>query len=61
VYFNKQAINTISSKYFANWHELKDKLVYNKVFEEDKKSDEKVKIPEAIELSDLFAVLDNCE
>lgn len=59
VYWNKQAINTISSKYFANWHELEDKLVENKVFKEDKKSDEKIKIPDTIELSDLFDVLDD--
>jgi sec-independent protein translocase protein TatA len=26
---------------------------------EDKKSDEKIKIPDAVELSDLFSVLDN--
>ncbi|MGE4443949.1 MAG: type V CRISPR-associated protein Cas12a/Cpf1 [Candidatus Altimarinota bacterium] len=59
VYWNKQAINTISSKYFANWHELEDKLVANKTFKEDKKSDEKIKIPDAIELSDLAEVLDS--
>lgn len=59
IYWNKQAINTISSKYFANWHELEDKLVVNKIFKEDKKSDEKIKIPDAIELSDLFDVLDS--
>jgi hypothetical protein len=59
IYWNKQAINTISGKYFANWHDLQDKLKDEKVFQKaDKNSDEKIKIPDAVELSDLFAVLD---
>jgi hypothetical protein len=59
IYWNKQAINTISGKYFANWHGLQDKLKDAKVFQKaDRSSGEEYKIPEAIELSDLFAVLD---
>jgi hypothetical protein len=59
IYWNKQAINTISGKYFANWHDLQDKLKDAKVFNFDKKSEEQIKIPDAVELSDLFKVLDN--
>ena len=62
VYWSKAAINTISNKYFANYYDLKDRLKEEKVFQKPSKgSEEDVKIPEAIELSGLFAVLDSTE
>ena len=62
VYWSKAAINTISSRYFANWHDLQDKLIEKKVFEKSKKGGEdKINIPDAIELSRLFDVIDETE
>lgn len=62
IYWSKAAINTISNKYFANWHDLKDKLKEEKVFEKIKKeSEEDVKIPDAIELESLFQVLNKIQ
>jgi len=59
IYWSKIAVNTISSRYFADWHMLKDKLVESKVFTKGPKGDEtNVKIPDAIELKKLFDVLD---
>lgn len=59
VYWSKVALNTISSRYLANWHELQDRLVGEKVFKKaDKGSDERAKIPEVIELGKLFPVID---
>lgn len=61
IYWSDKAFNTISSKYFANWDTLKNKLgeakVLNKNTGEDK-TDNKYKLPQAIMLADLFAVLD---
>ncbi|OGJ49885.1 hypothetical protein A2229_01105 [Candidatus Peregrinibacteria bacterium RIFOXYA2_FULL_33_7] len=60
VYWSKAAMNTISDKYFANYHDLQDRLKEAKVFQKaDKKSEDDIKIPEAIELSGLFGVLDS--
>lgn len=61
VYWSKMAVNTISNKYFANWHDLKDKLKKTKVFPKDKNSEDGVKIPDAVELSALFSVMDDVE
>lgn len=62
VYWSKVAINTISNRYFANWHDLQDKLIDKKVFEKSKKGEEdKINIPDAIELSRLFDVIDETE
>ncbi|MCF7917609.1 type V CRISPR-associated protein Cas12a/Cpf1 [Candidatus Gracilibacteria bacterium] len=62
VYWSKAAMNTISNKYFANYHTLKDRLKEAKIFQKPSKgSEEDTKIPEAIELSGLFAVLDATE
>lgn len=62
VYWSKVAINTISNKYFANWHELKDKLKAEKIFSKPSKgSEEDVKIPLAVELEGLFNVLNQTE
>ncbi|MFZ1735315.1 MAG: type V CRISPR-associated protein Cas12a/Cpf1, partial [Candidatus Moraniibacteriota bacterium] len=59
-YWSKSAMNTISNRYFSDWHSLKDRLKKEeKVFQKPEKgSDEDVKIPEAIELDKLFSVLD---
>lgn len=62
VYWSKVAMNTISNRYFANWHDLKDRLKDEKVFKKaDKKSGEEVSIPQVIKLSKLFPVLDKVE
>lgn len=62
VYWSKAAINTISGKYFANWHALKDRLKEEKIFKKaDKNSEEEIKTPEAVELEGLFEVLDGTE
>lgn len=61
-YWSKAALNTISNRYFANWHTLKDQLKDAKVFKRGGKNDEEnVKIPEAIELQPFFDILDNTE
>ncbi len=60
VYWSKPAINTISNKYFANWHEIKDKLKKDKtVASFNKKREEQIKINDAVELAGLFEVLDD--
>ncbi len=62
VYWSKAALNTISNKYFANYHDLKDRLKAAKVFQKATKgSEENIKIPEVIELEGLFAVLDETD
>lgn len=55
IYWSDKAINTISSKYFASWETLKEKLKNERVFKNEKGE---IKIPQAIMLSDLFSVLD---
>ncbi|MFA5211060.1 MAG: type V CRISPR-associated protein Cas12a/Cpf1 [Patescibacteria group bacterium] len=57
IYWSDKAINTISGKYFGNWSNLKEKMLKTKVFNKDKNTGE-AKIPQAIQLSDLFEVLD---
>ena len=62
VYWSKAALNTISNKYFTNYHDLKDRLKIAEVFQKATKgSEEDVKIPEAIELEGLFAVLNSTD
>ena len=62
IYWSKQAINTISSKYLANWFDLQEKLKKAKVFQKiNTENGESIKIPDAIELADLFSVLDKEE
>lgn len=62
IYWSKPALNTVSNRYFANWHDLKDRLKQEKVLEKVKiDGHEDVKIPEAIELDGLFKVLDKTE
>ncbi|HRZ50462.1 MAG TPA: type V CRISPR-associated protein Cas12a/Cpf1 [Candidatus Paceibacterota bacterium] len=57
IYWSDKAINTISGKYFGNFGNLKEKLIKAKIFNEDKNSGE-AKVPRAVQLSDLFEVLD---
>lgn len=60
VYWSKGAVSIISSLYFANWHDLKDKLKGNKACVSfDKKREEQIQLNDAVELSGLFAVLDD--
>jgi len=62
LYWSKVAMNSISNKYFDNYHDLKDRLKIARVFEKaNKGSEDDVKIPEAIELSTFFEVLDESE
>lgn len=62
IYWSKAAINTISNKYFDNWHELKDRLKKAKIFSKaSKESEEKVKIPDVVELEGLFSVINETE
>lgn len=62
IYWSKTAMNTISNRYFANWHDIKDRLKVAKVFKKaDKDSGEEVSTPLAIELSELFKVLDQID
>ncbi len=61
VYWNDKALNTISSKYFSNWYTLKKTLKEGGVFGGKKKDDEDIKIPQAIELQELFEILDKVE
>lgn len=59
-YWSKAAMNTISNRYFSDWHSLKDRLKTAKVFQDSVKgSQEDVRIPEAIDLEDFFTVLDS--
>lgn len=59
IYWSKSAVTTISNLYFANWHDLKDKLKGNKAcVSYDKKREEQIKLNDAVELSGLFDVLD---
>jgi len=61
-YWSKVALNTISNKYFSNWHSLKDRLRDAKVFKKGAKDDEEsVKISEVVELHRFFEVLDDTE
>lgn len=62
VYWSKAALNTISNNYFANYHDLKDRLKEAKVLQNAAKgSEEDVEIPEVIELERLFAVLNGID
>lgn len=61
VYWSDKALNVISSKYFADWFTLKIKLKEAKVFGGTKKDSDDIVIPKAIELADLFEVLNKVE
>lgn len=61
IYMSKTAISKISNLYFANWHSIKDKLKDAKAdacITYDKKREDPIKLRDAVELSELFAVLD---
>jgi len=61
IYMSKAAINIISSLYFANWHSIEDKLYEAKAkacITYDKNREEPIQLRDAVELSELFAVLD---
>lgn len=61
IYMSKAAISKISNLYFANWHYIKDKLKEAKAdacITYDKKREEPIILRDAVELSELFAVLD---
>ena len=59
IYMSSAAVNKISNRYFANWHSIKDKLKgKNACATYDKKREEPIKLRDAVELSGLFAVLD---
>ncbi|MDH4200027.1 MAG: type V CRISPR-associated protein Cas12a/Cpf1 [Spirochaetia bacterium] len=70
IYWSKAAIDKISNRYLANWHEIKDRIQEtlegtNKELKEklksvasyDKKREEQLKINDAVELSGLFEIL----
>ncbi|MEY5042470.1 MAG: hypothetical protein RLZZ414_2034 [Bacteroidota bacterium] len=70
VYWSKAAVDKVSNKYFANWHEIKDRIqstlgskdkaqkeLLSSVASFDKKREEQLKIYDAVELSGLFSVL----
>ncbi len=62
IYMSSTAINRISNRYFANWHSIKDKLKDNKAcVTYDKNREEPIQLRDAVELSDLFKVLDDKE
>ena len=68
-YWSKAAFNTISNWYFSDWQTLAEKLQKSKenpngIFEKTEKkkeleTGEKVKIPDALHLEDIFSVIDN--
>lgn len=62
IYWSKSAVNNISKSYFSNWHAIKDKLKNRRSCATyDKKREEQVQLRDAVELSDLFEVLDTEE
>ncbi|PIQ68999.1 MAG: type V CRISPR-associated protein Cpf1 [Candidatus Taylorbacteria bacterium CG11_big_fil_rev_8_21_14_0_20_46_11] len=62
VYWSKIALNTISNRYLANWHQIKDKLKDAKIFKQKGKSlEDDIQIPDAIELERLFEVIDSVQ
>ena len=61
IYMSSAAVNKISNLYFANWHSVKDRLKEAKAsacITYDKYREEPIKLRDAVELSGLFAVLD---
>jgi len=62
-YWSSKAINTISNRYFANWHSIIDLIhenhnEYDNVATYDKKREQQVKLRNVVELSGLFDLLD---
>ena len=61
IYMSKTAISKISNLYFANWHSVKNKLKEAKAsacITYEKNQEEAIKLRDAVELSELFAVFD---
>lgn len=61
IYMSKTAISKVSNLYFANWHSIKDKLKESKAnacITYDKNREEPIKLRDAVELSEMFAVFD---
>lgn len=60
IYWSKNAVTTVSSLYFSNWHYVLDKLKdYNNCASFNKNREEQIELNEAIELSGLFEILDS--
>lgn len=60
IYWSKSALNIISTKYFVNWHAIKDSLKDKKAcVTYNKNREDPIQLRDAIELSELFEVLDN--
>ncbi|MBQ8298282.1 MAG: hypothetical protein IJX99_00150 [Clostridia bacterium] len=60
IYWSKSAITSISNRYFANWHDIIDKLKDKEACATyDKKREVPVQLRDAVELSELFEVLDS--
>jgi len=59
VYWSKVAVNTVFNRYIANLGDLHTMLLDRKVFK--RKGDNDVQIPEVVELSELFKVIDTVE
>jgi len=62
-YWSGRAVNTISNKYFANWHTIIERIhgnhkEYNNVATYDKKRERPIKLRDAVELKGLFDLLD---
>lgn len=70
IYWSKAAVDKVSDKYFANWHDIKDRVqagltgtdkdlkeVCQTIASYSKKREEQFKINDAVELSGLFDVL----
>lgn len=56
IYWSKAAADKVSNKYFANWHDIKDRLKGSKACVYIDKNKE-IKLNDAVELSGLFEVL----
>lgn len=56
IYWSKAAVDKVSNKYFANWHDIKDRLKGNKACVYIDKNKE-IQLNDAVELSGLFEVL----
>lgn len=58
IYWSKSAVDKISDQYFANWHDIKDRLKANKAcVSYDKNREDPIRVNDAVELSGLFEVL----
>ncbi|MBO7200593.1 MAG: hypothetical protein J6V54_04260 [Bacteroidales bacterium] len=61
IYWSGNAIDSLSTKYFTNWHTIKDLLKGNKGCTKKctSQDEDTVQLLEAVELSDLFSVLNS--